>query len=107
VLLQKNDVDVFQPVAYWSRALNAPERNYSATELECTALHNTIIHWQPYLMNGIEFEVIVDHYALLYMVTKAGGAEAHQRLLRLCLDLQPFTFRIEHRSGSKHLDEEF
>jgi transposase InsO family protein len=104
VLLQLNDVEEYQPVAYWSRALSAPERNYSATELECTALHDTIIHWQPYLMNGIEFEVLVDHYALIYMVTKAGGAESQQRLLRLCLDLQQFTFKVTHRKGIHHID---
>jgi hypothetical protein len=103
LLLQKNDNGDYQPVAYWSRGLTAAERNYSATELECTALHDTIIHWQVYLLNGLEFEVIVDHYALVYMVTKAGGAEAQQRLLRLCLDLQQFTFRVIHRNGVCHL----
>jgi hypothetical protein len=104
LLLQKNDNGDFQPVAYWSRGLTAAERNYSATELECTALHDTIIHWQVYLLNGLEFEVIVDHYALVYMVTKAGGAEAQQRLVRLCLDLQQFTFKVIHRNGVCHLD---
>jgi hypothetical protein len=38
------------------------------------------------------------------MVTKAGGAENQQRLLRLCLDLQPYTFKVIHRSGISHLD---
>ena len=104
VLLQLNSHDKYQPVAYWSRGLIPAERNYSATELECTALHDTILHWQVYLLNGRIFDVIVDHYALVYMVTKAGGAEAQQRLLRLCLDLQQFTFNVIHRSGKDHLD---
>jgi len=104
VLLQLNSNDKYQPVAYWSRGLIPAERNYSATELECTALHDTILHWQVYLLNGRIFDVIVDHYALVYMVTKAGGAEAQQRLLRLCLDLQQFTFNVIHRSGKDHLD---
>jgi len=104
VLLQLNSYDKYQPVAYWSRGLIPAERNYSATELECTALHDTILHWQVYLLNGRVFDVIVDHYALVYMVTKAGGAEAQQRLLRLCLDLQQFTFNVIHRSGKDHLD---
>jgi hypothetical protein len=104
VLLQLNAKDKYQPVAYWSRGLIPAERNYSATELECTALHDTILHWQVYLLNGRKFDVIVDHYALVYMVTKAGGAESQQRLLRLCLDLQQFTFNVIHRSGKDHLD---
>jgi hypothetical protein len=99
ILLQKNDKESCQPVAYLSRGRTAAERNYSATELEFTALHDTILHWQVYLLNGLEFEIIVDHYALVYMVKKAGGAESHQRLLRLYLDLQQFTFKVIHRSG--------
>ena len=36
------------------------------------------------------------------MVTKTGG-DAHQRLARLCMDLQGFTFSVKHRSGDKNL----
>ena len=49
------------------------------------------------------FTVVVDHYALVYMVTKIGG-DAHGRLQRLCLDLQGFNFSVKHRSGKAHLD---
>jgi transposase InsO family protein len=104
VLLQFNEkTGLWHVVAYYSRALTDAERNYCATELECTALHDTILHWRVYLLNGAPFEVIVDHYALVYMVTKAGGAMTHQRLLRLCLDLQEYTFTVIHRQGKKHL----
>ena len=104
VLLQQDSkkTNSWHVIAYYSRALSDAERNYSATELECTALHDTILHWHCYLANG-PFTVIVDHYALVYMVTKAGGAEQHQRLLRLCLDLQEYCFEVVHRQGKKHI----
>jgi hypothetical protein len=102
ILMQEDEDEVLHPVAYWSRGLSDAERRYSATELECTAMHNAIKHWDPYLQNGREFTVVTDHYALVYMVTKTGG-DAHQRLARLCMDLQGYTCKVKHRSGDKNL----
>ena len=96
--------EVWRPVAYWSRALTKEERRYSATELECTALHDAILHWRVYLQNGLQFEVIVDHYALVYMVTKMSGTEGNLRLHNLCLGLQGYTFSVIHRKGELHMD---
>ena len=63
ILLQENEQGLWLPVAYWSRALTAPERkNLSATALEATAMHDAILHWKIYLQNG-EFDVITDQYA--------------------------------------------
>jgi hypothetical protein len=52
VLLQKDQHiwateqrEHWRPVAYWSRALSSAERQYSATELECTGLYDAIMHW--------------------------------------------------------------
>ena len=73
ILLQLSANNEWLPVAYWSRGLTAAERNYSATELECMALHDAILHWHVYLANAIPFDVITDHYALVYMVVKPGG----------------------------------
>jgi hypothetical protein len=53
ILMQDDEDGVLHPVAYWSRGLSDAERRYSATELECTALHNAILHWKSYLNNGV------------------------------------------------------
>ena len=103
-ILSAEKRELWQPIAYWSRTLSKEERRYSATELECTGLHDSLIHWRVYLQNGIPFEVIVDHYALVYMVTKMSDAIGNLRLNTLCLGLQGFTFSVIHRKGALHLD---
>jgi hypothetical protein len=103
VLGQVQEDGAFHPVAYWSRSITSAERNYGATELECLGMHDAILHWRTYLLNGIEFEVVTDHYALVFMVTKIGG-DTNGRLQRMCLDIQHFTFRVTHRKGKAHID---
>jgi hypothetical protein len=111
VLLQRDELmwerderEHWRPVAYWSRSLSDAERNYSATELECTGLHDAIMHWSVYLQNCYVFDAIVDHYALVYMITRMSDSLQNQRLLRLCLDLQNFAFRVVHRKVKDHWD---
>eukprot|EP01034_Spumella_vulgaris_P037747 gene37747-46577_t len=103
VLAQEDENGVVRPCMYWSRALDKNERRCSATELECCGLHNAILHWKTYLRNGHPFKAVVDHYALVYMVTKMASEQQNQRLNRLCLDLQGFNFSVQHIAGEKHL----
>jgi hypothetical protein len=62
------------------------------------------MHWSVHLQNGHVFDAIVDHYALVYMVTRMSGSLQNQRLLRLCLDLQNFAFRVVHHKGKDDWD---
>jgi len=100
---QKHDGQL-HPVAYWSRSLSDSERRYSATNLECTALHAALMHWYVYLMNFKPFHVYTDHYALVYMVTRPKG-DPHGRLSHMCIDLQVFGsyFNLYHREGNQHI----
>ena len=105
VLLQKNEDDKWQIVAYWSRGLEMAERHMSATMLECIALHDAIVHWGHFLQNGIIFQVVTDHYALVYLVTKVGASSCNNlRLQNYCLDVQKFHFELFHRAGKIHYD---
>jgi len=103
ILLQQGPTQAWQPVAYWSRVLSSSERKYAATALEATGMHDSILHWRQFLQNGIPFELITDHYALVWLVLKIGG-DANGRLTRLILDLQQFVFSVKHSKGSQHFD---
>ena len=92
------------PVAYWSKKLTDVERRtMSATEVEAAAMHDAIMNWSNYLSNGIKFEVIVDHQALVYLTT-AAALEGNKKVLNMILRLQGFWFDVKYRKGEKHTD---
>ena len=79
------------PLGYWSRTLNAAERNYSTTERECLAIVWAVTHLRPYL-EGVKFTVRTDHHALRWVMNLA---DAQGRLARWRLRLAEFTFNVE------------
>ena len=71
----------WRPVAYWSKKLSDPDRRrFNATVVEAHGLHDAIQHWAPFLNNCLPFSVVVDHQALVYLVTSATST-ANRRLL--------------------------
>ena len=66
-------------------------------------MHNAIMHWAPYLQNGLPFDVVVDHQALIYLVNGQGNL-TNRRLLTMILNLQGFKFNVLYRQGGKHID---
>ena len=103
VLLQEDEHGRWRPVAYWSYKLTDTERGYSATDLECKAMHDAILKWSNYLRNGMGFEVITDHYALVYMATRSPRAN-NGRVMNYTANLMGYRFSVRHRKGSDHLD---
>jgi hypothetical protein len=103
ILEQKNDEGKWKPVFFFSSSLSKEERNYSATELECKALHDCILHYAVYLKYIPFFEVFSDHCALKYMV-HSESATTNGRLMRYLLDLQEFNFAIYYRRGTENCD---
>ena len=96
ILEQMNAQGKWQPVSYFSSSLSKEERQYSATELECKALHDCILHYAVYLKYIPHFEVFSDHNALRYMV-HSDNATTNGRLMRYLLALQEFNFAIYYR----------
>lgn len=83
-------------IAYASRALTAPEKNYSTTEKECLAIVWAVNYWRTYLL-GKPFDVVTDHQCLTWL---QGLKEPKGRLARWIVSLQEYQFQIKHRNGN-------
>ena len=66
-------------------------------------MHDAIQHWSTYLNNCASFDVVTDHYALVYLVTKPIR-DSNGRLMRYIMDIQQYSFAVIHRKGGSHLD---
>ena len=66
ILSQKNEQNIEQPVAYYSRALSKPERRYAVTRKEMLALVDSLKHFRIYLL-GRKLTVFTDHSALQWL----------------------------------------
>lgn len=87
------------PIAFMSRKLNAAQRNYSVTELECLAAVLCIKQFRCYV-EGMPFTVITDHASLKWLMSQK---DLSGRLARWSLKLQSFDFNIEHRKGTANV----
>jgi len=85
-------------IAYASRVLNTPEKNYSITEKECLGVVWGVEKFKHYLY-GNKFTVITDHSALVWLLKLK---EPKGRLCRWILKLQLYDFNIEHKKGKLH-----
>ena len=97
VIEQYDDNGKLHPIAYYSRTLNAAERNYTTSELECLSLVESIKHFDFYLTHT-HFVVFTDHSAL-QALKKSGKEMNSPRLARWQLILQAYDCEIFHRSG--------
>lgn len=87
---------VEHPVAYMSKSLSPPERNYSITERETLAVILALEHWRCYLENGKQFTVYTDHAALKWFVNLQNPTG---RLARWGVRLSSFNLVFRHRRG--------
>ncbi|TXT11509.1 uncharacterized protein COLE_01919 [Cutaneotrichosporon oleaginosum] len=100
VISQPGTDGKYRPIAYISRVTTSAEANYSATELECTAIVWALNRFRPYI-DGDEIELITDHAALQWILDYKGD---NGRLIRQALALQHFRphLTIKHRPGKLH-----
>ena len=97
VLSQEQDGEE-RVIAYASRLLTKPERNYCVTRRELLAVVYFCKQFRNYLL-GRRFTVRTDHSALRWLrnIPEPVGQQA-----RWLTTMEEFDFEIEHRAGRKH-----
>ena len=98
VLLQTYEDGTRHPIGYWSRTLNAAEKNYSTTERECLAVVWGCQILRPYL-EGHHVKIYTDHQPLKWLL---GPTDATERLARWRLRLLEFDISVEYKKGIKN-----
>ncbi len=78
------------PVAYFSRQTKPREEKYSATELECLAIIESLDHFRVYLI-GKHFKLYTDHSVLKSLLTSTS---LNSRLWRWTLKIQDYDMEI-------------
>ena len=97
VLSQKRG-DQEVAIAYFSKSLSKPERNYCVTRRELLAVVKTLQHFSKYLL-GRKFRIRTDHAALKWLLEFKNP---EGQVARWIEQLQEYDFTIEHRSGKSH-----
>ena len=97
VLSQVQD-GVEKVIAYGSRTLNKPERNYCVTDRELLAVRHFVEYYKCYLL-GQRFRVRTDHQALRWLFSLR---EPKNRIARWIEVLSAYDFVVDYRPGVKH-----
>ena len=93
VVLEQND----HVIAYASRALTVPERQYSVIQRECLAVIYALKQFRHYLL-GRTFQILTDHAPLQWL----SAQKMEGMLCRWALAIQEYNFRIVYRKGAQN-----
>ncbi|GFV75112.1 retrovirus-related Pol polyprotein from transposon 17.6 [Trichonephila clavipes] len=85
-------------IAYWSKCLSKPERNYCVTRKELMAIVKAIEHFHHYLY-GQKFLLRTDHASLTWLM---NFRNTEGQVARWIQRLNEYYFDIRHRKGSSH-----
>ncbi|GBM92206.1 Retrovirus-related Pol polyprotein from transposon 297 [Araneus ventricosus] len=85
-------------IAYFSKSLGKPERNYCVTRKELLAIVKSIEHFHHYLY-GRKFLLRTDHASLGWLL---NFREPEGQISRWIQRLQEYDFEIQHRKRTSH-----
>ncbi|GFY08216.1 hypothetical protein TNCV_1356271 [Trichonephila clavipes] len=85
-------------IAYFSKCLSKPERNYCVTRKELLAIVKAVEHFHPYLY-GRRFLLRTDHASLTWLL---NFKNSEGQVARWIQRLQEYDVEIRHRKGSAH-----
>ena len=92
-------------IACTSKRLQEAARNYAITELELCGLAINITIFSP-LLKGVDFDVIVDHLALTYII-KSKPEPATDRIKRLLELISSYSFILYYIKGKYMILSDF
>ena len=98
VLSQLDDDGVERPIAFASRSLSDPERNYSTTRQELLAVVWATEHFRVYLLHA-QFQIRCDHQALKWLRTFKNPRGPVARWIE---HLSEYDYAWIHRPGAQH-----
>ena len=84
-------------IGYASKSLPAPAQNYRVTDLEMTGMAVNIHLWR-HLLHRVQFDCVVDHRAIPYIM-KAKTLPAATRIMRLLEILSGYAFNLHFVKG--------
>ena len=84
-------------IAYASRALTKPEKQYSVIQRECLAVVYALKQFRHYLLRR-SFTLVTDHASLQWL----SAQKMEGLLCRWALALQEYDFQIMYRKGSQN-----
>ncbi|GBN26385.1 Retrovirus-related Pol polyprotein from transposon 297 [Araneus ventricosus] len=85
-------------IAYFSKSMGKPERNYCVMRKELIAIVKSIEHFHHYLY-GRKFLLQTDHASLRWLL---NFREPEGQIARWIQRLQEYDFKIQHRKGTSH-----
>ena len=92
------DGDTEKVVAYYSKSLSRPERNYCVTRRELLAVVKAVKQFHVYLY-GRPFTVRTDHASLQWLM---NFKEPEGQICRWLQFLQQYNFTLKYRVGKSH-----
>jgi hypothetical protein len=100
-VLQQASERGFQPLAFFSKKLDAAQMRYSTFDRELLACHEAVRHFKWFL-EGREFHIATDHKPLTYALVKAADAWSGRQQRQLST-LAEFTTDIRHVKGEQNV----
>lgn len=98
VCSQPDENDVLHPVAFYSRSLTPPERNYHIHDTELLAAIEGLEHWRHYFAySDHPATILTDHKNLEYFAEKRSLSD---RQVRYAERLSKFNIRVAYRPGA-------
>lgn len=101
VLLQADDNGLERPVAFFSKKLTRPQKQYSTIEKEALALVLAVQHFEVYISSGGNDVVVYSDHNPLTFLAKFQSANA--RVFRWSLILQPYSLIVKHIAGKDNV----